>query len=223
MRALNFTHWNQDYINALSDEDYDTLKSAEDDLANKLQVFLDAYDVRPDEYQGERYINAQELSPSVFRKGIDEEEFCVKFDEHILYGVKMRYVGRGQVGTSGLRWIKLSDVPRVNAIQFKPDFAVAYNNRGIAYAAKGDSDAAFADYNTAIDLDPEDAIAYNNRGEAWLHLKEWEKAKTDLMTAKDMRVDIIACFQNVYKSVEDFEAKNGVKIPKDIAALLRQA
>ena len=177
-----------------------------------------------------------------------------------------------------------------NAIQFKPDFAVAYNNRGIAYAAKGDFDAAIADYNTAIDLDPADAKAYNNRGiayaekgdsdaaiadyntaidldpeyagvycnrgnayrntsdfdaaisdynkaieltpedarfysnrgEAWLHLKEWEKAKTDLTTVKDMGVDIIAAFQNVYKSVEDFEVKNGVKIPKDIAALLRR-
>ena len=108
------------------------------------------------------------------------------------------------------------------AIALAPEDAKAYNNRGLAYAAKGDSDAAFADYNTAIALAPEDAKAYNNRGEAWLHLKEWEKAKTDLMTAKDMGVDIIACFQNDYESVEDFEAKNGVKMPEDIAALLRR-
>ena len=113
MRVLNFTHWNQDYINALSDEDYSLLKNAEIELANQLQGFLAAYDIHPDEYRRERYINAQELSPSVLGSLVDEEEFCVKFDEYILHGVKSGRGGMYQVGTSGLRWIKLSDVPRI--------------------------------------------------------------------------------------------------------------
>ena len=113
MRELNFTQWNQDYIEALSDENYNALKSAEIELANQLQDFLTAYDIRPDAYQGECYIRPLDLSHGVFSKGINEEEFCVKFDEHILHGVKLSGGGLYQVGTSGLRWIKLSDVPRI--------------------------------------------------------------------------------------------------------------
>ena len=79
---------------------------------------------------------------------------------------------------------------------------------------------AIADFNMAIDVNRENARFYFDRGEAWLHLKEWQEAKADLTKAKDMGFDIIASFQNKYESVEDFEAKNKVKVPEDIAALL---
>ena len=106
------------------------------------------------------------------------------------------------------------------AIELDPENAGVYYNRGVAYYKKGEFDAAFADYTKAIELDPEDADVYYNRGEAWLHLREWEKAKADLTTAKDRGFDIIAAFRNDYESVEDFEAKHGVQMPEDIAALL---
>ena len=41
---------------------------------------------------------------------------------------------------------------------------MAYCNRGVAYANKGDYDKAIADCNEAIRLDPKDAVAYCNRG-----------------------------------------------------------
>ena len=107
------------------------------------------------------------------------------------------------------------------AIDLNPEFAEAHNNRGVAYYRKGEFDTAIQDYNTAIDLNPESADTYYNRGEAWLPLEEWEKAKADIITAKDMGHDIVAGFHNDYESVEDFEAKHGVKVPEDIAALLR--
>ena len=108
------------------------------------------------------------------------------------------------------------------AIYLNPENARAYNNRGVAYRHRGDFDAAIVDYSRAIELNPKNAGAYCNRGEAWLHLKEWEKAKADLTTAKDMGNDIIKSFHNAYESVEDFEAKLGVKVPEDIAALLQR-
>ena len=108
------------------------------------------------------------------------------------------------------------------AIELDPEDARVYNSRGVAYVEQSDFDSAIEGFNKAIELDPEDAGAYCNRGEAWLHLKEWQKARTDLTTAKDMDYDIITSFQNDYESVEDFEAKNEVKVPEDIASLLQQ-
>ena len=108
------------------------------------------------------------------------------------------------------------------AIELNPEYADAYYSRGIAYWNKGDFDIAIQDFNKTIGLNPQYAQAYSNRGKAWLHLKEWEKAKVDLSTAKDMVDDIVASFHIDYKSVEDFEAKHGVKVPADIAALLRR-
>ena len=90
----------------------------------------------------------------------------------------------------------------------------------MAYYKKGDFERAIADYTKVIELKPDFAEAYCNRGEAWLHLKEWEKAKSDLTTAKDMGRDIITSFHNDYESVADFEQRNGVKLPADIAAML---
>ena len=95
-----------------------------------------------------------------------------------------------------------------------------YNNRGVAYRGARDFHAAIEDFNKAIDLAPEYAWFYSNRGETWLHLKEWQKAKADLTAARNMGFDIVASFQNAYKSVKEFEVENGVEMPKDIAALL---
>ena len=106
------------------------------------------------------------------------------------------------------------------AITLNPEDAWAYNNRGVVYHNIGDFAAAIEDYSKAIELDPH-SNTYCNRGEAWLHLKEWQKAKADLTTAKDMGCDIIASFQNEYESVENFEARNEVEVPEDIAALLQ--
>ena len=108
------------------------------------------------------------------------------------------------------------------AIDLASEDAGAYSNRGHAYHNIGDFAAAIEDYSKSIELDPHSGT-HCNRGEAWLHLKEWEKAKADLMTAKDMDYDIIKSFQNDYESVEDFEKKNKVKVPEDIAALLSRA
>ena len=106
------------------------------------------------------------------------------------------------------------------AIQLKPDYVNAYLNRGVSYRDKGDYVRAIIDFSAAIQLNPNLPGAYFNRGEARLHLGEWEKAKSDLMVAKDKGVDIIASFHNDYKSVEDFEQRNNVKLPEDIAAML---
>ena len=106
------------------------------------------------------------------------------------------------------------------SIELNPNVAVCYNNRGTVYLCKGEYDKAIQDYSMAIVLSPYDTPAYCGRGEAWLHLEEWEKARSDLTAAKERGLDIIASFHNSYKSVADFEQKNGVKLPPDLAAML---
>ena len=116
------------------------------------------------------------------------------------------------------------------AIELKPDAADAYNNRGVAYGKKGEFEGlprlasavvrAIKDYNSAIGLNPEFAPAYYNRGEAWLRLREWEKAKSDLTVARDKGMDIITAFRTDYESIADFERRNGVNLPEDIAEML---
>ena len=56
------------------------------------------------------------------------------------------------------------------AIQLKPDYAEAYNDRGHAYhwKGKGNKDLAIADFTRAIALRPIYPNAYNNRGVAYL-------------------------------------------------------
>ena len=108
------------------------------------------------------------------------------------------------------------------AIDLKPKLAEAYTNRGVVYYSQGDYDRAIVDYTKAIELQPKLAEAHYNRGETWLYLGEWEEAKSDLMAAKNMGVDIIAAFCNDYKNVSDFERRNRVKLPEDIAPMLTQ-
>ena len=50
------------------------------------------------------------------------------------------------------------------AIDLRPDYAKAYNNRGASNGELGQYDAAIIDLNEAIALDPDDAEAYYNRG-----------------------------------------------------------
>ena len=106
------------------------------------------------------------------------------------------------------------------AIELKPVYAIAYNNRGVAHSKKAEFDNAIQNFDKAIELKPDSAKAYSNRGKAWMHFREWGKAKADLTVAKDSGVDIIASFHNDYENVADFEQKNDVQVPPDLAAML---
>ena len=43
-----------------------------------------------------------------------------------------------------------------------------------------------------------------------------------MATAKNMGIDIIASFHNDYESIADFEQRNDVQLPEDIAAMFRR-
>ena len=105
-------------------------------------------------------------------------------------------------------------------LTFNPKKVEDYIKRGNAYSYIGEYNKAIADYSEAITLKPNYAKAYYKRGESWLHLKEWERARADFSFAKDNGVDIVAAFHNDYKNIADFEQKNNIQLPKDLAAKL---
>ena len=106
------------------------------------------------------------------------------------------------------------------AVALNPDYAEAYNNRGVAYEKKGDLDLAIQDYDKAIALRPDLAETYCRRGVTWLVLKEWDKARSDLTTAKEMEVPIAEFFSSMFGSVSNFERTFNVQLPDDIAEML---
>jgi tetratricopeptide (TPR) repeat protein len=68
-----------------------------------------------------------------------------------------------------LRRFREGDVTKALAIYGQvigrdPEFATAYNYRGLVYAKLEMHELAMSDYGRAIELDPTDAQAYNNRG-----------------------------------------------------------
>jgi tetratricopeptide (TPR) repeat protein len=82
------------------------------------------------------------------------------------------------------------------ALRLDPDNANAYNERGSAYAAKGDYDQALADYNQAIRLDPNDTHAYNNRGLAYAKKKDYDRAIADYNQAIRLNSNNAAAYNN---------------------------
>ena len=82
------------------------------------------------------------------------------------------------------------------AIELKVDFSAAYNNRGNAYADKGDLDTAIQNYNTAIDLNPELANAYNNRGNAYHAKGDLDTAIQNYNTAIDLNPELANAYSN---------------------------
>ncbi len=94
------------------------------------------------------------------------------------------------------------------AIRLKPDYAIAYNNRGAVKYHLGQHSAAIADYDTAIRLKPGYAIAYNNRGIAKVQLNRISGAKQDARTALRLAkqagdTNLITAIEEVLNILED--------------------
>ena len=72
------------------------------------------------------------------------------------------YLKRGE-DFAGVHQYDLAIADYTTAIELKPDYAEAYNDRAFAYYLKGDFDRAITDYTRAIELRPNYPKAYNSR------------------------------------------------------------
>jgi tetratricopeptide (TPR) repeat protein len=82
------------------------------------------------------------------------------------------------------------------AIRLKPDYADAYNNRGLVRIDKGDVEGALGDYTEAIRLKPEYALAYNNRGTVHKTKGDVEGALRDYEEAIRLEPDFALAYNN---------------------------
>ena len=83
------------------------------------------------------------------------------------------------------------------------NLAVAFNNRGLAYANAGQNDKAIADLGQAIDFDPQMATAYLNRGAAYENKGEHERGIADYSRAISLDPQLKVAYFNrgaIYES-----------------------
>ncbi len=82
------------------------------------------------------------------------------------------------------------------AIRLKPDYVLAFLNRGNVRSELGDLDEALADYNEAIRLKPHDAFALYNRGMAYSDRGSMDRALMDYDEAIRLKSDDADAFIN---------------------------
>ena len=82
------------------------------------------------------------------------------------------------------------------ALRLKPDYAEAFNKRGVARQAKGDLDGALADYNEVLRFKPDDAEAFNKRGVARRAKGDLDGALADYNEALRLKPDFAEAFYN---------------------------
>ena len=83
-----------------------------------------------------------------------------------------------------------------HAIKLKPDYAEAFNNRGIAYADLGQYQNAIENYNEAIRIKPQRAESFNNRGMAYASIGQHKRAIEDYDQAILLKPNYPAAYNN---------------------------
>jgi serine/threonine protein kinase len=75
------------------------------------------------------------------------------------------------------------------AIELKPDYVAAYNDRGLVRQSTLDNQGAFDDYDRAIKLKPDSLLSYTGRGNAFSALGNKQKAIDDWNRAIELKAD----------------------------------
>src|SRR3990167_1447222 len=126
-------------------------------------------------------------------------------------------------------WLETGEVYRVDgeydkaikaftsAIALNPNYATAYEVRGLAYREKGQYDRAIEDYNKAIQINPDYPFAYTDRGCAYYEKGQYDRAIDDYNKA----IQINPAYPHLMGI--DYNNKLIQKDPNDRLAYLRIA
>jgi tetratricopeptide (TPR) repeat protein len=136
-------------------------------------------------------VNLTSEAPLPANFGIDAAHFHLGYLHQVTEQLDRAIVDYGQV------------------IQRSPQDAIAFNNRGNAYADLGQYEAALADYTQAIQLNPLVAPAFYNRGNLNRNLGHYEAAMADYTQAIQLNPQVAATFNNrgiIYADLGQYEA-----------------
>ena len=165
--------------------------------------------------------NAVDLAIEDFTESIRlKEELIRSITENpaIVRRIK-KEIARTYVYRGAARYWKKNDFDNAitdytNAIELDPEYADAYNHRGISHFSNGDIDNAISDYTKAIELDQEFTEAYKDRATAYFGNGDFDKAITDYTKAIQLDPDDtniynyrgLAHFRNseIDKAIDDF-------------------
>lgn len=108
---------------------------------------------------------------------------------------------------------KCTDIQKVieyldKAINLKPDYAEAFNNRGIAFYELGQHSRAIDDYNESIRIKPQRAESFNNRGTAYAGLGEHKRSIEDYNQAIQLKPKYPEAYNNrgtAYMSLKQYQ------------------
>ena len=101
--------------------------------------------------------------------------------------------------------LALADFNR--AIEIKPDFAMAYGNRGSVRFALGDPTSAIADFDHAIQLNPRLVGAYQNRGLARLLQGRNVEADEDFAQCLELEPNLKPEIERLIKALKERMAR----------------
>ena len=184
------------------------------DLA--IESFTEAIELNPDFAKAYANRAATYQCKGLFDRAITDHTKAIELKSDLAEVYNNRGAAYGEQGD-----YDRAIADHTKAIELNPNLPEAYNNRGVSYYKKSDYNRAIEDYTQAIQRKPSfvDKVYYN-RAEARLHLQEWENAKLDLTVAVAMGINIIREFNKDYASVLDYEQRNKVKLPADLAEML---
>lgn len=75
------------------------------------------------------------------------------------------------------------------AIELKPDYVNAYNDRGTLYGIKGYNEKALSDFCIALEFEPDNAQFYANKGIIYYNMKDYDKALLNYNKAIELQPD----------------------------------
>jgi tetratricopeptide (TPR) repeat protein len=94
-------------------------------------------------------------------------------------------------------------------IEKEPEFAIAYDGRGTAYAKLNQHERAIDDHNKAIELNPSFAVAYYNRGNAYAKLNQYERAIQDYDKAIELNPNFTDAYVNRGNTYAELNQREG--------------
>lgn len=111
------------------------------------------------------------------------------------------------------------------AIRINTNYAHCYHNRGMAYKALLQFEAAIADYNQAIKLEPTYINAFVDRGVIYLEKLQYKTAIEDFNNAIELKPDLAETLHNrgyAFMRIEQYEAaiddfNKAIKLKPDFA------